>query len=107
MIPLIRSLFASPEAERDPTAWATRYAAHVGVGAALWSATAWALGPWAVALVAALAVVWEAAQWQGGKPALWDGVLDATGMIFGALMFVPSVGLAAAVVLAAGVKARQ
>lgn len=36
MIRLLRSIYATPEAERDPAAWATRFMAHLGLGAALW-----------------------------------------------------------------------
>lgn len=85
MIRLIRALFATPEAERDPAAWATRYAAHVGVGAALWLIVqVWADPFPATAAVAALMAAWEVAQWRGGARMAWDGLLDWCGVTLAA-----------------------
>lgn len=117
MMNLLRALFAAPDAERDPAAWATRLTAHAGVGAGLWLLLA-GMGPaWATGLVAAALGAWEAVQWQGGRRMAFDGLLDFMAGV------IPAVGLyavwhhqtAAAVgcgfallaVLAAGVRKRR
>lgn len=77
MIRLLRALFAAPDAERDPAAWATRLFAHMGVGLIGWLFFTLPLGPWgAVAAVAVLYCIWETGQWPGGRRMAWDAVLD-------------------------------
>lgn len=77
MIRLIRSLFATPEAERDPSAWASRLFAHMGVGLVGWVFFALPLGPWgAVAAVALLYAIWETGQSPRSWRMAWDGALD-------------------------------
>ena len=118
MIALIRALFANPEAEDDPAAWATRYAAHVGVGAALWLIVqVWASPFPATAAVAALMAAWEVAQWRGGARMAWDGLLDWCGVTLAAAALwavadgqtgmAAFSGAAVVVILVVGVKARQ
>lgn len=87
MIGLLRALFASPEAERDPEAWALRLAAHAGLGAALWLLLAWTGPAWATGLVGAALGAWEAVQWQGGRRMAFDGLLDLMAGV------IPAVGL--------------
>lgn len=117
MIRLLRALFASPEAERDPEAWALRLAAHAGVGAALWLLLAWAGPAWATGLVAATLGAWEAWQWQGGRRMAFDGLLDLMAGVIPAVGLYAvahhqtaaavGCGLAALAVVAAGVWRRQ
>ena len=77
MIRLLRTLYATPEAERDPAAWATRFAAHLGLGAVLWLVLAGVIGPgWASGILAAGYAAFEALQWPGGRRMAWDGLLD-------------------------------
>lgn len=118
MIRLLRALFAAPEAERDPAAWATRFAAHLGLGAILWLVLAGAVGPgWASGLLAALYAAWEALQWPGGRRMAWDALLDCvavwlalTGLwavAHGQGLAATGCGLAALAVVWAGVRVRQ
>lgn len=118
MIRLLRALFAAPEAEADAAAWATRFAAHLGLGAILWLVLAGAIGPgWASGLLAGGYSAWEALQWPGGRRMAWDGALDCvavwlalTGLwavAHGQGMAATGCGLAALAVIAAGVERRR
>lgn len=117
MIRLLRALFASPEAERDPEAWALRLAAHAGVGAALWLLLAWTGPAWATGLVAAALGAWEAVQWQGGRRMAFDGLLDWLGGVIPAVALYAvwhhqtaaavGCGIAMLIVMAAGVEKRR
>lgn len=117
MMALLRALFTTPEAERDPEAWATRFAAHFGLGCALWLVLVRFAGPWgATGGVALLYAAWEIAQWPGGWRMAADGVLDWCAVSIGvcALAYVwdrdaaaaLGCGLAAAVVALAGIERR-
>lgn len=87
MIRLLRALFATPEAERDPAAWATRLFAHIGVGLIGWAFFLPALGPWgAVLSVSILYTIWEAGQWPGSPRMLWDALLDWSVVILSLLL---------------------
>lgn len=124
MIQLIKSLFASPEAETDPSAWATRFVAHFGLGVAATTILALLLPlTYALGLSMIAYTLWEAAQYHHAPPAArttalrWDGLLDlaawscgafvvgmlAQGAILNAVMFVG----AGAAVLASGVWSRS
>lgn len=118
MIRLLRALFASPEAERDPAAWATRFAAHLGLGCIAWLVLAGIIGPgWASGLLAGGYSAWEALQWPGGRRMAWDGALDCvavwlalTGLwavAHGQGAAALGCGLAALAVVWAGVRVRQ
>ena len=77
MMALLRALYASPEAERDPEAWATRFAAHFGLGCLGWLLLVRFTGPQSAAVAVCLAyLAWEALQWPGGLRMAADGVLD-------------------------------
>lgn len=74
---LLRALHASPAAERDPEAWATRFMAHTGLGCVLWLVLVGLVGSgWASAIAAAGYAGWEAWQWPGGARMAFDGLLD-------------------------------
>ena len=118
MIALLRALFATPEAERDPEAWATRYAAHFGIGCIGWLLLVRFTGPWGAACaVAALYAAWEALQWPGGWRMAADGVLDWCAVTLGLCALtavwmhdIPAAlgfGLAAVVVALAGIEKRM
>lgn len=79
MIRLLRRLWETPAAEVDPEAWATRFAAHMGLSAGVMIALL-ALLPAAPALAVSLLgyAAWEWSQWQRARGRLlaWDCVLD-------------------------------
>lgn len=118
MIRLLRALFATPEAERDPAAWATRFMAHLGLGSCLWLVLAGVTGPgWASGILGAGYAAWEIAQWPGGRRMAFDGLLDCvavwlalTGLwavAHGQGAAASGCGLAALAVIWAGVWRRQ
>ena len=76
---LLRRLWESPAAEVDPDAWATRFAAHMGLSAGAMIAML-ALLPAAPALAVSLLgyAAWEWSQWRRARGWLlaWDCVLD-------------------------------
>lgn len=93
MIQLIKSLFATPGAESDPSSWATRYVAHLGLGVAT-TVVLIALLPVKYALSVAVLgyVLWEATQYRAAPPEArttalaWDSVLDMTAWSSGVLI---------------------
>lgn len=119
----------SPDAQRDRYAWASAFGGHIAVGLALWLALLWPV--WFLSLplpvdpflLASLVVsvaylaLWEGVQAAIFKAGLWDCLLDATGVSFGALVpafisrhqFIEAAGcgIAAAIVAAAGVYKRR
>lgn len=118
MIRLLRDLFAAPEAEADAGAWATRFAAHLGLGACLWLVLVGVTSPaWATGFLGAGYATWEALQWPGGRRMAWDGALDCvavwlalTGLwavAHGQGLAATGCGLAALAVVWAGVRVRQ
>lgn len=76
---LLCRLWESPAAEADPEAWATRFAAHMGLSAGVMIALL-ALLPVAPALAVSLLgyAAWEWSQWRRARGWLlaWDCVLD-------------------------------
>ena len=83
MIRLLRALFASPDAERDPMEWATRFMAHLGLGCVVWLILAELAGPAGACLICGGAyAAFEAAQWQGGRRMAFDGLLDFVAFAF-------------------------
>ena len=115
----------SPSAQLDPHYWAATYAGHIAIGSGLWLALIYPAMFFDVdpallaALVAAVAyaLIWEGVQLACFKAGLWDSILDAVGVAFGALViafvarhelgFAICAALAAAVVAAVGVKVRK
>lgn len=88
---IVAALFATPEAERDPEAWVTRFAAHLGLGAVVWLLLVRWVGPWSAATVVSLAyLAWEGLQWRGGWRMMADAALDWVAVAMGvcALTFV-------------------
>lgn len=74
-----------PDAHSSPYVWLAALGGHLSIGVALWLAFAW-LGPWwAVAGAAALYGVWEAISAYRWGLLLFDSILDAVGVTFGAL----------------------
>lgn len=83
---LLKELFNTPSAEREPEPWATRAAAHFGVGTVLCLIMVPLLGPWgAVAIISAAYALWELCQWPGGLRMAWDGILDWVAVVLGAV----------------------
>jgi len=85
---VLRRLWETPGAEIDPEAWATRFAAHMGLSAAVTTALL-ALLPAAQALAVSLAgyAAWELSQWRRARGWLlwWDCVADWTAWVVMAL----------------------
>lgn len=101
---LLRRLWETPGAEVDPEAWATRFAAHMGLSAGVMIALL-ALLPVAPALAVSLLVyaAWELSQWRRARGWLlwWDCVLDWTAWAAMALAIAAEGATAAAYMLAA------
>lgn len=78
MLQVLKDLFKSPEAERDPADWLSRYMAHDGAAAFLWLAVlSFTREPESAALaVVVVYAAWEAMQWRGGVRMALDGLLD-------------------------------
>ena len=75
---MIREIL-TPEAQRDPYAWASVLLAHAALGAAGWAAIGW----WAVLVY----VAFEVAQALAARRLYaWDSILDACGFTCGALL---------------------
>lgn len=75
---MIRELL-TPEAQRDPYAWASVLLAHAALGAAGWAAIGW----WAVLVYVAFEVAQAVA---ARRLYAWDSILDACGFGCGALL---------------------
>lgn len=79
MIRILADMWRTPGAEADPEAWATRFAAHMGLSAGV-MIVLMAVMPALPALALSLAAyaVWEATQWYQQRSWLvwWDCVLD-------------------------------
>lgn len=75
---MIRDLL-TPDAQRDPYAWASVLLAHAALGAAGWAAIGW----WAVLVYVAFEVAQAVA---ARRLYAWDSILDACGFGCGALL---------------------
>lgn len=106
---MIRDLL-TPDAQRDPYAWAAVLVAHAGLGCAGWVLIGW----WAVLVY----LTFEAVQAVAARQALWwDSVLDACAFAIGAALmaagWAQDTGLAVlaivaiAIIAAAGAAARR
>lgn len=124
MIDLFKSLFNSPEAEKDPSAWAARYVAHLGLGViATVILIAFLPLRWALSVAVLGYVAWGTLQYRNvpsetrTKALRWDGVLDLTAWTSGVLIVatlatgdiggVVLVVIAAVIAIAAGVSKRS
>lgn len=78
MIRLLIALYGSPDAERDPEAWATRFMAHLGLGVVLWLILSGIIGPtWAAGICGVIYAAFEILQWPGGRRMAFDGIVDS------------------------------
>lgn len=75
---MIRELL-TPEAQRDPYAWASVLLAHAALGVAGWAAIGW----WAVLIYVAFEVAQAVT---ASRLYAWDSILDACGFSCGALL---------------------
>lgn len=96
MIDLLRAMFATPEAQSDPYAWAAVLMGHWAIGAGL-TALVIALSPFparraAIAVSLAYLIGWEGGQLLAAalhgsvtRALIWDGLLDWTAVTLGAI----------------------
>lgn len=106
---MIREIL-TPEAQRDPYAWASVLLAHAALGAAGWAAIGW----WAVLVYVAFEVAQAVA---ARRLYAWDSILDACGFACGAalaaglwrhdLALVAAAVISCAMIAAAGAMARR
>lgn len=101
---VLRRMWETPGAEVDPDAWATRFAAHMGLAAGVMIALL-ALLPVVPALAVTLLgyAAWEWSQWQRARGWLlaWDCVLDWCAWAAMALAIAADGAMAAAYMLVA------
>lgn len=118
MIELLRALFNSPEAERNAEAWATRFAAHTGIGCIIWLSLVGIIGPVAASALCVIGYAsFEMLQWRGGWRMALDGVLDFVAFAFAVCglyaawyqqnLAASASGLSAIIVAAAGIHWRN
>ena len=106
MLDFIKDLLRSPEAQREPAAWAATLLAHAMICNGLAAFLPW----WVVVAGYAL---WEGVQWRKYGADAWDCLLDWSGASLGvcvALMAYPGkqgAVVALVVVLLAGVRKRR
>lgn len=106
MIGFIKDMLRSPEAQREPGAWAATLLAHAMICCGLAAFLPW----WVVVAGYAL---WEGVQWRKYGSDLWDGLLDWSGASLGVCVAVMSYPgkqgavLALVVVLLVGVRKRR
>lgn len=92
MLSLIRSMFETPESQKDPHYWAATLAGHAWIGLFLWGLVAIATDKTTATYVVPIAYVllWEAPQFyfarRRNKELAWDCVLDATAVALACFM---------------------